>query len=236
MKRRVWENEVVFVSPNKLKSNPLQKEWFGTRVKEHLDELADDIKTNGIDTALKVMPDNTLLCGHNRLIVAKTLRLKTVPVIYTKKMLSKSDQELKIISDNVLRRHLPTGKKSMKRFYERLFPGFHDRVMLNPLSNPKMAISAKKFAEKTGLSIPQAKVKLAEIRRNEKRKVSMAARKHNTSIHIGRVDGIKKYFTRLKRDMAGFDKKTNKMIINIVNERAKELEEIFTPTKRKKKS
>ena len=93
------------VETSKLKEYELNKELFYLLPKQEYNALRDDIAKNGIKTELHILPDNTVLCGHQRLRAAKELNLPTVPC-KTVKLASKEAIEEYAIIDNLLRRHM----------------------------------------------------------------------------------------------------------------------------------
>ncbi len=71
---------------------------------EQYDRLKEDVKKRGIQIPLIVTPDFKLLCGYNRLKIAKELDLKTVPVIVKHITVDKLVEFA--VKDNIVRRHL----------------------------------------------------------------------------------------------------------------------------------
>jgi ParB-like chromosome segregation protein Spo0J len=74
--------------------------------------LKKDIKKNGVKVELHILPDKTVICGHQRLKIAKELKIdhlrcKTVYNLDT-------EQQIKeyVILDNLLRRQLTPEKKA----------------------------------------------------------------------------------------------------------------------------
>ena len=76
--------------------------------------LKDDIKKNGVKVELHILPDKTVICGHQRLQIAKEkdidikhLRCKTVYGLDTPEMVREY-----VILDNLLRRQLTPEKQA----------------------------------------------------------------------------------------------------------------------------
>ena len=68
------------VNPTSLRKNPENEKYFDLLQGKEFQRLAEDIRKNGIKVPLVAKQDGTLLAGHNRLLIAKTLKLKAVPV------------------------------------------------------------------------------------------------------------------------------------------------------------
>jgi N6-adenosine-specific RNA methylase IME4 len=91
-----------------LKSLRFNEELFELLKGTEYEALKRDVKKNGIKTELHVLPDGTVICGNQRLRVARELNIPDdkIPI----KIIShlKNDKEIKeyIIKDNLLRRHL----------------------------------------------------------------------------------------------------------------------------------
>ena len=83
---------------------------------EQYDKLKQGIAKEGIQTPLFVTPEFKLLCGYNRLKIAKEFGFKTVPVIF-KDIPSKEILEF-AIADNVERRHMDA--KDLAMFISKL--------------------------------------------------------------------------------------------------------------------
>lgn len=68
------------------------------------DRLKEGIKQRGITVPIEALPDFRLLCGYNRVKIAKELGLKTVPVIF--KNIDNHKLYDYAMKDNIERRHL----------------------------------------------------------------------------------------------------------------------------------
>lgn len=121
-----------------LKPYPLNEKLFDSLPKEDYQSLKLDIEKNGIKTELQITKSKTVLCGHQRLKVARELRMNEVPV---KVVNIDESNEIKVkeyvILDNVLRRHLTTEQKyiliaELSKVYE---VGVGTRTDLKPKDN-----------------------------------------------------------------------------------------------------
>lgn len=72
-----------------------------THSKEQVKQVANSIKEFGFTNPILVGKDNTIIAGHCRLLAAKELKLKTVPVIRLDR-LTPAQQQAYIIADNRL--------------------------------------------------------------------------------------------------------------------------------------
>jgi site-specific DNA-methyltransferase (adenine-specific) len=88
-----------------LKEYPFSKEIFENLREADYEALKNDIGKHGIKVPLHILPNKTVICGHQRLRIARELGLGTVPC-ETKDL--KTDGEIQewAIKDNLLRRQL----------------------------------------------------------------------------------------------------------------------------------
>ena len=108
---------IQFVSTSDLKENPLSSDYFSELDGEDFEKLRDDIKKRGVLVPLICKQDLTLLAGHNRLKASLAIGLAKVPVQSVLGKLSKENEKLFIVKDNLLRRQL-TGKQKKKLINE----------------------------------------------------------------------------------------------------------------------
>lgn len=68
--------------------------------------LKGDIEAKGVKVALHILPNKTILAGHNRWSIAKELGIEQVPCEFVTNL--KSPEEIKeyVIKDNLFRRQL----------------------------------------------------------------------------------------------------------------------------------
>ena len=100
-----------YIKTKLLKEYSLNKQFFDGITGSDYETLKEDIEKNGIKTELHILPDHTVLCGHQRLKIALELNLNEIPVKIIDNL--KTDEEIKeyVIKDNLLRRHLDTKQK-----------------------------------------------------------------------------------------------------------------------------
>ena len=100
----------MIVNTTELKHYEFNERYFDILKGNDYAALKADIKKNGIKTELHILPDNTVICGNQRLRIAKELGLKHVPA----KIVSLKDDEITeySIKDNLLRRHLSPEQKA----------------------------------------------------------------------------------------------------------------------------
>jgi ParB-like chromosome segregation protein Spo0J len=119
-------SDIQFVSPHKLRANPLNIAFFKEESSEYFDKLRSDIKERGIIVPLVAKTDDTLLAGHNRLRVAHELGLENVPVQYVLDVLPAEAERGFIIKDNLYRRHFATAE--WIELYKKLYPNFTEQI------------------------------------------------------------------------------------------------------------
>ena len=93
------------IETSKLLEHPLNKDLFDALPKGEYAALKKDIEANGIKTELHLLPDYTVLCGHQRMKVARELGFEYVPAKIVSLTTPEAIEEY-IITDNLLRRHL----------------------------------------------------------------------------------------------------------------------------------
>jgi len=95
-----------------LKLYKFNEELFDLLKGSDYNALKRDIKQNGVKVELHILPDKTVICGHQRLCIAKELgmshlRCKTVTDLDTPEKVREY-----VILDNLLRRHLTPEKQA----------------------------------------------------------------------------------------------------------------------------
>jgi ParB-like chromosome segregation protein Spo0J len=168
-RRSIPLSEVKRVAPSELMRNAKNTEYFDSEEDAHLQLLREDIRKRGILVPLIAKRDGTLLAGHNRLLLAQELRLKTIPVQYVQEDLSDEREREFIINDNLLRRHLSLEKRTT--LYKLRYPDFEERF-LNPDNLPKAgrkksddnATTLEKIAGDTGQSVSAVRMQVKRIR------------------------------------------------------------------------
>lgn len=153
------------VSVDELKDNDQNERFFKPEAGSYFNQLAEDVRNRGIQVPLIAKKCGTLLAGHNRLIVARQIGLKTVPVQYVLEELSKEDEIAYIIKDNVLRRHLtPVERRQLYRF---MVPNFEERVKVK--NSTEFGLDINDIAERTGISAKTICYDTTRIRREKEK-------------------------------------------------------------------
>ena len=116
------ELDVVEVCVADLKPHPLQASHFDDVTESALDALAEDMLIHGQLTPIEVLPDMTVICGHQRVRAAKKLGWESLKAIIREDLaqLGPNAVEQRLIEDNVTRRHVGTLTKlrAAKRLVE----------------------------------------------------------------------------------------------------------------------
>lgn len=97
----------------KLKPHPRQAATFPDLGEADLAALAADMQKNGLQHPVEVLPDGTVLGGHQRVRAAKRLGWKTIEVVVRHDLAAAGEPAATayFITDNLNRRHLsPLGK------------------------------------------------------------------------------------------------------------------------------
>lgn len=107
---------------SKLKKHPLQDEYFGDVPDAELEALAADMRQRGQRQPVEILPDGTIVAGHQRVRAAKLLGWREVEVIIRDDLPEQGEAEVEseLIRDNLLRRFLPglARAKCIKRCME----------------------------------------------------------------------------------------------------------------------
>ncbi len=85
-----------------LKAHPKNQEYYSNLSDEKYQEIKRSIEAHGIRDPLKVLPDYTVVAGHQRLRIAQELGLEKVPVVILD--VSLEEAEYLLIADNEERR------------------------------------------------------------------------------------------------------------------------------------
>lgn len=96
-----------------LKPYKFNEELFDLLKGSDYEALKRDVEKNGVKVELHILPDKTVICGHQRLKIAgdlgiKHLRCKTVIGLETEEQIKEY-----VILDNLLRRHLSREKRAI---------------------------------------------------------------------------------------------------------------------------
>ena len=103
-----------------LKPHPKQKEFFDDLPFHLLRDLAQDIKDRGLTNAVEILPDGTIVCGHQRTRAAEMLGWEEIDVWVNHELATQGDfaVEQRLIEDNLVGRKLD--RLDRVRCYKRL--------------------------------------------------------------------------------------------------------------------
>jgi len=145
------------ISIDKLKIHPKNQEYFSDPPSEKYEEIKQSIEANGIRDPLKVLPDYTIIAGHQRYKIAKELGLEKVPVIIYE--ISEEEAEYLLIADNEERRQEdndPIKKAKRARFLKEYWgvkQGTRSDLGQNGLSSIARAINENERTTKRLLKL-----------------------------------------------------------------------------------
>ena len=100
-----------------LRAHPRQGELFPDLPPSELAALVADLRKNGQREPIRILPDGTVLCGHQRVRAARELGWDSVQAIVVN-FDNEDDALLLVVSDNVRRRQL--GPIALARIYDTL--------------------------------------------------------------------------------------------------------------------
>lgn len=153
---------MVYKNVNELKVFDLNNELFDDLGDADFKALKKDIAENGIINELHIIDNNVVLCGHQRLRVAKELGLSSVPV----KIVTPLDNEEYAIKDNLLRRQLNNEQKG--ELFLRLADKYQGRKHLRRdlmVDSDKLSLSVGKSSELVAEEVYGDKSKARSIER-----------------------------------------------------------------------
>ncbi len=103
-----------------LKPHPLQARFFNDLAFHLLRDLAEDMRQRGQKEPLEILPDGTIVCGHQRTRAAEMLGWDEIDVWVNHELAELGDLaiEQRLIEDNLARRNLD--KLDQVRCYKRL--------------------------------------------------------------------------------------------------------------------
>lgn len=129
-----------------LKSFHLQNEVLLDSSEQDIESLVQDIRTNGLRIPLEILPDGTIIDGHQRLRACKTAGMKYVPCRVRHDLVDKPlEQEQQFISLNLQRRQLSTLAKT--RCIKKQFKIEQERYRLGQSERPQ-GISLRDYVAK----------------------------------------------------------------------------------------
>jgi ParB-like chromosome segregation protein Spo0J len=114
------KSQVELRSLTGLTPHPLQYSLFPPLSDIELQALADDIEVNGLRHPVEILPDGTIVCGHQRVAAAKLLNWEEIDCIVRQDLVDAGDAavERHLIDDNLNRRQL--SDLDVVRLYRRL--------------------------------------------------------------------------------------------------------------------
>jgi ParB family chromosome partitioning protein len=91
-----------------LKPHPRQAVLFGDMPDAELQALCHSIQSRGLDHPIEILPDGTIIKGHQRFRACKLLGWSEIPVVVRHDLAAQGDAavEAELIQDNFDRRHL----------------------------------------------------------------------------------------------------------------------------------
>jgi ParB-like chromosome segregation protein Spo0J len=90
-----------------LKDHPRQREQFRDLGATDIDAFVADIQANGLKHPIEILPDGTILAGHQRVRAARALGWTTIRAVVRKDLANDAAAaEMFFISDNLNRRQL----------------------------------------------------------------------------------------------------------------------------------
>jgi hypothetical protein len=220
-RRSIPLSEVKRVAPSDLIRNPKNTEYFEHEDDAHLQLLREDIRKRGVLVPLIAKRDGTLLAGHNRLLLAQELSLKTVPVQYVQEELSDEKEREFIINDNLLRRHLSLEKRIT--LYKLRYPDFEERF-LNPAilskagrkKNNDTATTLEQIANDTGQSVSAVRMQVKRIR--DVQSATTVKEKNHVMISKNSSDSLLSRTSQLIEELASADPKERKEVLMFLRE------------------
>lgn len=114
----------------RLKEHPRQQELFGDTPEHELEAMAADMRKNGLRHPVEILPDGTIVAGHQRVRAARRLGWERIDVVILDDLAAAGEDAVVayLIGDNLLRRQLtPLGKARCIRSLVELESGRQER-------------------------------------------------------------------------------------------------------------
>lgn len=137
---------------SKLKDHPKQAEFFGDLSEAETKALAKDMDKNGQRTPIDVLPDGTIIGGHQRVRVARQLKWKQIEVKVHHDLAAAGPHAVEelFLADNLHRRHLSPLTRArcisrlieieMERNPKKQWRGCHEQVKAEIAAQLKMSL------------------------------------------------------------------------------------------------
>ena len=108
MKKSGSKRRIVRRPIKSLKSHRSQADLFGLVSDVEIEQLADDMKRNGQRVAIEILPDGTIVCGHQRVRAAKLLGWEEIRCWVRDDLEKAGDVAIdkRLIEDNLNRRQM----------------------------------------------------------------------------------------------------------------------------------
>lgn len=93
---------------DRLKDHPQQAAIFGDVPDEEMNALVEDMRKHGLRDPVEILPDGTIVCGHQRVRAAKVLGWKEIEVVVREDLAAAGPAavETYFVEDNFVRRQL----------------------------------------------------------------------------------------------------------------------------------
>lgn len=221
-------SDVQYISPSRLKPNPLNQDFFREESTEYFANLRNDIGERGIIVPLIAKKDNILLAGHNRLRLATELGLENIPVQYVLDTLpQKSEQEF-IIKDNLFRRQFSTSEWIV--LYKKLYPDFDEQIQQETRggglkwsktehsvlldSEASTRLTADKIAKDTGQKVSAVQKQLSKYRKEIKEvPTKNIATKSNNAVNAEIVEEANEALQKIEQRLKKESEKTIRQVL-----------------------
>jgi ParB family chromosome partitioning protein len=102
------QTKVTTKLTKELKDHPRQAALFGEVSEAHLAQLAADMEAHGLQHPVEILPDGTIVGGHQRVRAAKRLGWKEIDVVVLADLAEAGDAAVEeyLVRDNLIRRQL----------------------------------------------------------------------------------------------------------------------------------
>lgn len=237
-------SDVQFVAPDKLVENPLNSMFFKEESTDYFQKLRADIEKRGIIVPLIAKRNDMLVAGHNRLRIAKELRLENVPVQYILDELPDDSEKEFIIKDNLYRRHFSSAE--WIELYRKLYPDFDNQIIQERRGGGKKwnktehsvllqqemesRLTAEKIAKDTGQNLSAVQKQLAKYKKNVLSNKPDVARKESNAEHDVQekksIDVIAQSIERLEKELPKISSQTAKKLLKKLKPLVDKLEDM----------
>lgn len=222
--RQFLTTTIKNVKPETLSPHEDNSKIYNMENSEYFAKLSLSVKQMGIMTPIIATIDSVILAGHGRQIVARELDLKTIPVLFCKRELTKQEERLIMLHDNVVRRQLT--RKDRIEIYLRCDKLFHEKVKIVPGTkrpDGDISLDPKRLSKLAGIPPSTIAKDMQDIRKELDKQNDVI---DTTAISIKVTKRLAQQFRRMYVDAVDCNEATRKDIVRKLTETAAKIKKL----------